>query len=752
MHTYPNEKLNRIAGDNYRILLQYCSLLEEEGYWQQPREILKRRIHDFLALYVQAMLVQLALCIGAEDAGTIAMIAQLPEDNPFRIDEAEGITGECADEARKLVMAPPILLQLCSLRDVENHSSMTGLFFDALLNILFSMTYLNGRRDAAMTRFIREYYGRIQAFVQNANMRGACVDEKYIFRKICMGELETNTEQLKQAGEDFVRYKREALFIEERAPQERKAEAAAMPAENAEDSAAVGREPAEAEPADGEEPAGREYPADSEQLAGENYSADREEPAGREYPEDREEPAGREYPADSEQLAGENYSADREEPAGGEHSANREGTTAGDSPAESMEPAIKEYPAADREPDANKEPDAEDALSSVGKPADQDYSADIGKLTAGNDPAESIGPADSGEVPGQEAVSGKEDITAYDPSGRRNRTDCRMDAVQTAEPDIPVPAAEPKQDEEAFLRTEEEKRRARDEETAEAIRAYRAKRLDKIVVQLEELTGLKGVKSEIHSLINLIRVRKMREAYHLPGMPMSYHMVFTGSPGTGKTTVARLISEIYRELGILSRGTMTETDRSGLVAGYVGQTALKVREVVDRAKGGVLFIDEAYTLCTAQGGNDFGGEAIDTLVKLMEDYREDLVVIVAGYTQEMEQFLKSNTGLISRFNKFIEFPDYGDGELLEILGKMAGKAGFTLDKGAREAVERYLEAMDEGRRREFGNARGIRNLFEKMVSAQADRVIGYERPTKEQLSELLEADCDFLNKGDGRNV
>ena len=233
---------------------------------------------------------------------------------------------------------------------------------------------------------------------------------------------------------------------------------------------------------------------------------------------------------------------------------------------------------------------------------------------------------------------------------------------------------------------------------------------------------------------------------------MSYHMVFTGSPGTGKTTVARLIGEIYRELGILSRGTMTETDRSGLVAGYVGQTALKVREVVDRAKGGVLFIDEAYTLCTAQGGNDFGGEAIDTLVKLMEDYREDLVVIVAGYTREMEQFLKSNTGLISRFNKFIEFLDYGDSELLEILGKMAGKAGFTLDKGAREAVERYLEAMDEGRRREFGNARGIRNLFEKMVSAQADRVIGYERPTKEQLSELLEADCDFLNKGDGRNV
>ncbi|MDE7298392.1 MAG: hypothetical protein K2N94_06125, partial [Lachnospiraceae bacterium] len=216
MHTYPNEKLNRIAGENYRILSHYCSVLEEEGYWQQPQEILKRRIHEFLALYVQAMLVQLAVFIEARDAETIGMITRLAGENPLQIDERAGITEQSAAEARKLVMAPPILLQLCSLRDVENHSSMTGLFFDALLNILFSMTYLNGRTAAAMTRYIREYYGRIQAFIQNANMRGACVDEKYIFCKICMGELESNTEQLKRAGEDFVRYKREALFIEER--------------------------------------------------------------------------------------------------------------------------------------------------------------------------------------------------------------------------------------------------------------------------------------------------------------------------------------------------------------------------------------------------------------------------------------------------------------------------------------------------------------------------------------------------------
>ena len=268
--------------------------------------------------------------------------------------------------------------------------------------------------------------------------------------------------------------------------------------------------------------------------------------------------------------------------------------------------------------------------------------------------------------------------------------------------------------------------------------------LEKLVGQLGELVGLNDVKTEIHSLINLIRVRKMREAYHLPGMPMSYHMVFTGNPGTGKTTVARLIGEIYRELGVLSKGTITEIDRAGLVAGYVGQTAIKVKEVVDKAKGGILFIDEAYTLSNAVGGNDFGTEAIDTLVKLMEDYRDDLVVIVAGYTYEMEQFLKSNTGLVSRFNKFVEFPDYSDKELLLILDRMADKSGFMLAEGVERIVEEYLLTMKEAEKEKFGNARGIRNLFEKMVSAQANRVVGYGMPTKKQLSEILPEDLSFI--------
>ena len=188
---------------------------------------------------------------------------------------------------------------------------------------------------------------------------------------------------------------------------------------------------------------------------------------------------------------------------------------------------------------------------------------------------------------------------------------------------------------------------------------------------------------------------------------------------------------------------MTETDRAGLVAGYVGQTALKVKEVVDKAKGGILFIDEAYTLSNAASGNDFGTEAIDTLVKLMEDYREDLVVIVAGYTNEMEQFLRSNTGLVSRFNKYIDFPDYSDEELLQILEGMAKEAGFHLAKETGELVAHYLQTMEPEEKDKFGNARGIRNLFEKMVTAQANRVVGFDNPTVEQLSELMPEDCVF---------
>lgn len=256
--------------------------------------------------------------------------------------------------------------------------------------------------------------------------------------------------------------------------------------------------------------------------------------------------------------------------------------------------------------------------------------------------------------------------------------------------------------------------------------------------------GLEDVKKEVHSLVNLIHVRKLREEKGLPSNDMSYHMVFTGNPGTGKTTVARLIASIYKELGVLSKGQLVEVDRSGLVAGYVGQTALKVNDVVKSALGGVLFIDEAYSLIQPGNTNDFGQEAVDTLVKLMEDHRDDLVVIVAGYTKEMKEFLKSNTGLVSRFNKFIDFRDYTDEELVNIMQNMAEKMQIKLSEGTVTKISAYLSGMSEHDRFVFGNARGIRNLFEKMLVGQANRLATMEDVSVDDLSTVIESDFESV--------
>ena len=265
---------------------------------------------------------------------------------------------------------------------------------------------------------------------------------------------------------------------------------------------------------------------------------------------------------------------------------------------------------------------------------------------------------------------------------------------------------------------------------------------EELLAELDSLIGLDGVKREVHSLINLIKVRKLREQHELKVMDMSFHMVFTGNPGTGKTTVARLVARIYKQLGFLSQGQLIETDRSGLVAGYVGQTAGKVTEVVKSALGGILFIDEAYALARKGMDNDFGREAIDTLVKLMEDNRDDLVVIVAGYTDEMHDFLTSNPGLISRFNKYIDFPDYTDDELMAILAMNAKKQGYVIADDANQAVRGMLEGMSVSDRLDFGNARGMRNTLEKLVQEQANRLAACtEEITKEMLCQITKEDA-----------
>ena len=266
--------------------------------------------------------------------------------------------------------------------------------------------------------------------------------------------------------------------------------------------------------------------------------------------------------------------------------------------------------------------------------------------------------------------------------------------------------------------------------------------LDELMEQLESLIGLETVKRDVKSMINLIKVRKLREENGLPVAPMSLHMVFMGNPGTGKTTVARLLGGLYAAIGALSKGQLVEVDRSGLVAGYVGQTAIKTQEVIASALGGVLFIDEAYSLSSG-GENDFGREAIETLLKAMEDHREDLVVIVAGYSEPMKGFLCSNPGLESRFNKYITFPDYTGPELNDIFHGLCRKNGYRLDAEAEAFAAEFFQSLYDGRDENFGNGRDVRNRFEDMVVRQANRVAAMESPSREDL--VLFTRADFLD-------
>ena len=509
MHTYPNAKLYQIAKENYNTLSKFCTTLLEEGYWEKPELIINKSIYDVLDLYVQAVLVNLSIYCNRSDYEIVNMILTLPENNSMEYP----ITGEPSDniltQAKRVMQSPPILLQLCGLRDLERDTSITCLFFDGMLNILLALSYLNNTKDMTIIKFINEYYNKVSAFLTNANKIGFKIDDKYIFRKICMEQFELSNE-----------------FMEENC-----------------------------------------------------------------------------------------------------------------------------------------------------KPLERGLQS-----------------RESSHIDMIEDKVTKEEFHLVQQSQSENSTSNNLEDN---------------------------------------------KNLTNLLQQLNDLVGLSTVKEEISSLINLIKVRKLRENYNMPQMDMSFHMVFTGNPGTGKTTVARIVAQIYKELGILSKGNLVETDRSGLVAGYVGQTALKVKEVVEEATGGVLFIDEAYALSSGVGTNDFGNEAIDTLVKMMEDHRDNLVIIVAGYQKEMENFLKANTGLISRFNKFIEFSDYTTIELIDILNTLAKNAGMNVSTDAAGILQKALENMTKAKRKVFGNARGIRNVFEKIVVNQANRIVTISEPSKEMLTKIV---------------
>ena len=267
--------------------------------------------------------------------------------------------------------------------------------------------------------------------------------------------------------------------------------------------------------------------------------------------------------------------------------------------------------------------------------------------------------------------------------------------------------------------------------------------LEALLDNLDALVGLENIKQNVKSLINYVKIRKIREEKELPNPPISLHMVFTGNPGTGKTTVARILSELYRAIGVLSKGQLIEVDRSGLVAGFVGQTAIKTSEAVKSALGGILFIDEAYSLAPDVGsGNDFGREAIETLLKLMEDHRDDLIVIVAGYSEPMGKFIGSNPGLESRFNRYFFFEDYNSGELYEIFDAMCKKSEYVLAEDAKEFILEHFRVIYKVRDENFGNARYVRNLFENIVAIHSDRVSTLEDHTREDLTLVILEDLE----------
>ena len=271
--------------------------------------------------------------------------------------------------------------------------------------------------------------------------------------------------------------------------------------------------------------------------------------------------------------------------------------------------------------------------------------------------------------------------------------------------------------------------------------------LQELLDELNDLVGLKSVKNKVHDLIAYQKVQKMRRENGLYSEKTTLHLAFTGNPGTGKTTVARIVGRIYKQIGLLSKGHFIEASRTDLIAGYQGQTALKVKKLIEQAKGGVLFIDEAYSITENDHSDSYGRECLTELTKALEDYREDLVVIVAGYTEPMNKFFESNPGLKSRFNTFIEFPDYGGDELEEILLSFCRKNDYSLDDGVRMQIREYLENCIVKKGENFSNGRLVRNIYDDLVMNHARRVANIMSPTKKDLSTLLPDDFNPMHTG-----
>ena len=261
--------------------------------------------------------------------------------------------------------------------------------------------------------------------------------------------------------------------------------------------------------------------------------------------------------------------------------------------------------------------------------------------------------------------------------------------------------------------------------------------------ELDGLVGLTFVKNKVNDLIAFQKIQQLRKAQGLASSKSTMHMAFAGNPGTGKTTVARIVGRMYKAIGLLSKGQFIEVSRTDLIAGYQGQTALKVKKVIEEAKGGVLFIDEAYSITENEHSDSYGRECLTELTKALEDYRNDLVVIVAGYTEPMKNFFESNPGLKSRFNTFIEFPDYTAFELMEILYNMCLKNDYMLTPTAKEKLQDILIAKVAYKNDEFANGRLVRNIYDDIIMNQARRLINVDNPTKGELMQILDEDVSY---------
>lgn len=610
---YTNKQLLEVARESYANILRFCQALDVEGYWKDTERFLDKSIYEMIDMYLQSILLNLCVYCGKNGLVQRRFILELVSQNELQCPDEGDLPEDVLVVANKLLRTPPIILQLCGLRDSKEQSFFSSYFLDSLFNILLSCSLLDQCQSKFVDKFITEFYEKIAIFI-NEDQRNKVVNIRYIFIK-----LSTEKYFSEKAPVHVLKEERERKKVQR---QKEEKHTKIMELEHK-------REAAEK---------ALEVELQKEQ---EEYE---------------------------QEIVGEQNE---------------------------LEELLEE---------------SEDEFEQLEKLERQEEQVDFLMENEKESPEEKS-PFDYSD----------EELMEMQQSGQLKIKTPKIDQM--------------KREREAALQKLQEERV--EQIRREINKINQAKKLQRLLDELNGLIGLWEVKNEIQSLINLIKVKKMRESYHMPPMDVSYHMVFTGNPGTGKTTVARIVAQIYKELGILSKGHLVEVDRSSLVAGYVGQTAIKVKEVVEKAMGGVLFIDEAYALSNKSDANDFGGEAIDTLVKMMEDYRDDLVIIVAGYKQEMDEFLKANTGLISRFNKFIDFKDYDNEQLLEILRLFTDKSGLEMDDDAVEEIQKNLEQMKPEQKFLFGNGRGMRNTFESILGKQANRIVMLELPTEEQLKRII---------------